>query len=250
MKTKLTLIISLSILMAGASFYNAQADDSLALVQESPVYVNPYQSSDPEPIGSAKLLRTRDGVAVEIETPIMEPLDISNHVLTLWFIVYNKPQNCVEPASAVGDLCNEQEQFDEELIHKAMVDGFRIDSAIADEIIVREKNGVPIVRMSGYVPVGDTKESVLPPRFGLVNPMEAEIQLAIETHGPPQSDTDNLLKQLHTLLGACNGNDAVHDWRPEGHACADFCISVFKKPNWKKVRWLDIVDKFFVNRFE
>jgi len=233
MKKQITLItcISILILSGTVSFTYANANDSMALVQEAPVFAF---GTDYEVVGMSKLIRHADGIAFELETQIMTPdpedenntIDLMNHAVTVWCVVFNKPTNCIEPGNQLS-LCGLQELQDADGLRlSAMVDLMRVDGDIVDNIIVDEIDGKEFMRLSGTLPVGDNTESILPPHFGLRNPLGADIHFVIRTHGT--FDPNDILTQIHTFEGVC----------PE---CVDLQFNVFVPPDRNKLKLLNSI---------
>ncbi len=138
-----------------------------------------------EEVGKSLLLRRKKGLAAVLKSNL-----VPNHAYTLWWIIWNYPQNCETPgACGLQDLTNPIETG-LELIY---VDG-----------AVPKRNGVGYFK--GMLKVGDTEGSIndllgLEP-IGLINPFEAQIDLAIRSHGPVIPG--QVEEQISSYAGGCS----------------------------------------------
>jgi len=143
------------------------------------------------PYAGASLSRNNDGVFGTISTSGLTP----GHVVTLWWAIFNNPENCATPGCAPSDLNNPDVNGSVQYGGGAIVGaGGRAD-------------------FSGYLAVGDnTGFEILPPfpnmpnpSPGIVNAKRAEIHLVIRTHGAASADPGILNQQLTTFTGGCAG---------------------------------------------
>jgi len=219
MNQKLTVIACMSILMVLGTVTFTYADE---IVQEAPLFVAGFPEPDPfKVVGHCTLIRTEDGIAFSIESSTVMPIDTMGHAVTVWCAIFNFPEECIEPGGPLGNLCGGQEQRNEELRNIVQADLLRVDGDIVDDIIVDEisdhdtlEDGT-FVRLSGFLPVGDSTESLRPEQFGLINPLTAEIHFIVRSHG--KMVPGRILEQIHTLEGGCK-------------KCQDIQAAVFEAP--------------------
>ena len=134
-----------------------------AVADDEPV----VRLTDLVPVGSSRLVRTPNGISFNLSTTDLTPGD----PYTLWFVVFNEPGQCAVPHEcAPEDVVNDAAKPD--LIYAAG----------------RIAGGSGAATFAGRVGMGDTAGSVnLPvglPSYGLLEPYDAEIHLAVHHHGP------------------------------------------------------------------
>ena len=135
---------------------------------------------------TSKVIRTYAGVSVQVRTNGLTPGD----AYTLWFIVFNFPENCASTPCSGPDLENP------EVVGDIMY--------IAGNVV----GGSGRAAFAGHKSIGENRGSILPPLLppgiqppGLLDPMGAEIHLLVHTHGPmiPEYMPD----MIHTFGGGC-----------------------------------------------
>jgi hypothetical protein len=138
-------------------------------------------------IGSATLIRTPNGISANYQSSGLT----AGHAMTLWFIVFNNPAGCsTTPCSVPEDIFNPNAQAD------FLVGGGHVTG-----------NG-PDATFSGYLGVGDASGSGMPEiglpelALGLLDPMGAEVVLAIHSHGPAMTG-QTLVEQISSFTGGC-----------------------------------------------
>jgi hypothetical protein len=111
----------------------------------------------------------------------------AGHAVTVWWIIFNEPQNCTHPEGPLrcgpGDL-----------------PPFGGDDSAVTSIVYAAGHvvgGSGFATFSGRLATGDTQGALFGP--GLVNPTTADIHLIVRDHGPAQDPS----QQIHTF-GACN----------------------------------------------
>ena len=163
-------------------------------VTTSPAYWN----WDPVTVaGHSQLVRSDNGVSFSYHTPSLPP----GQVVTVWIVVFNNPENCAtRPCTAPADV-------------NAAVQGDFLYGG--GHVIGGSGRG----NFGGHLPVGDPSGSGLielgfpEMAVGLLNPLTAEIQLALHSHGPARSG-QVLKAQLSSFLGGCLtflGPDGIAD---------------------------------------
>jgi len=255
MKNKVTLIACMSVLFLLGSDMFTSANESLALLQEAPVYVRGFPEPNPfQVVGEAKLIRYPEGISFELQTLLVTPnpedksvpVDLTNHALTVWCVIFNLPENCSDAqVGPLGNLCGAEEQRDPEGLRlTTMADLLRVEGDIVEERTVKVINDIPHLRLSGSLPVGDTTESIRPQPFGIANPLGAEIHFLIQSHG--QFDREHVLEQIHVFRGFCNSPFEASESNPNG--CNDVQSCIFEAPSFRKGVWYNVVNDFFENQ--
>jgi hypothetical protein len=164
-------------------------------VTTSPVYWN----WDPATVaGSSSLVRTDAGVSFTYHTSSLPP----GQVVTVWIVVFNHPENCAtRPCTAPADVFNPAVQGDF-LYGGGHVIGGSGRGNFGGFLPVNDPSG------SGLIEIGFPEMAV-----GLLNPLTAEIHLALHSHGPAGSG-QVLKAQLSSFLGGCLtflGPDGIAD---------------------------------------
>ena len=138
-------------------------------------------------IGSSTLTRTPNGISANYQAGGLP----AHQAMTLWFIVFNNPSGCsTSPCSVPEDVFNPDAQAD------FLVGGGHVTGNGADGTF------------SGYLPVGDASGSGMPEigfpelALGLLDPMNAEVVLAIHSHGPAMTG-QALVEQISSFTGGC-----------------------------------------------
>jgi hypothetical protein len=193
----LTLLGALA-MSASAGVQNVSATKAGAAVAP-PVTTSPaYWNWDQVTVaGHSQLVRTANGVSFTYHTPSLPP----GQVVTLWVIVFNNPENCAtRPCTAPAD------------VNPAVQGDFLYGGG---HVIGGDGRG----NFGGHLPVGDPSGSGLielgfpEMAVGLLNPLTAEIGLALHSHGPARSG-QMLKAQLSSFLGGCLtflGPDGIAD---------------------------------------
>jgi len=136
-------------------------------------------------VGKSLLMRRSKGMAAAVKSKL-----IPRHAYTLWWIIWNYPQQCETPgACGLVDLANPVETGVELIYADGMVAG---------------KNGVGSFK--DILLVGDTQGSInglfgLEP-IGLLEPFKAQIDLAIRSHGP--AIAGQVEDQINSYSGGCS----------------------------------------------
>lgn len=136
-------------------------------------------------IGHSKLVRTPNGITAVYTTGDLP----AGHAMTLWFIVFNNPAACATSPCTLADFESPEVMAD------FLVGGGNV-------------TGGGTTTIGGHLNVGDTSGSgfnefgIPEAAVGLVNPMVAEVLLALHSHGPAQTG-QTLAAQISSFLGGC-----------------------------------------------
>lgn len=192
------------------------AESAPASDSTSPVLTIP-PPGPPTVVGSSHLVRTDNGLSVTLGTSGLVP----DHVVTLWMVVANTPQECEAGIPGLSQ-CGPEDH-----------------AAGRGDISVHHAAG-RIVRQDGttdygtHLRMGNTSRALFEQDPGLLDPRGAEVLLIVKTHGPriPQL-TDEMLSTFDAgcpeptfppsldpreeLLGTAGPND-----------CAEIQISVHR----------------------
>jgi len=136
------------------------------------------------PVGTSRVIRTPSGATAIFQTSGLP----AGQAVTLWFIIFNNPENCVAnpcQPSDLGDLATGGDFH----FGAGNVTGGRGNATFAGHLQVGDVSG------SGWAEFGA-------PPVPLDDPYAAEIMLAIHSHGPKMTGQD-LKYQLNSFLGGC-----------------------------------------------
>lgn len=162
----------------------AAASLAVVLAMASPTTAAPAQR-DTAPVqmfsdGSAvpgawsTLVTTAGGASVSLHTSGLP----AGHVVTVWWIIFNHPDNCSHGAS--GLRCGEGDLFVPS-----------VDASVA-HAAGHVIGGSGIANFGAWLGVGDTGGALFGP--GLTNPLGADIHLVVHDHGrlPPQQIAEGI----------------------------------------------------------
>jgi hypothetical protein len=151
--------------------------------------------ADPDnTLGESTLRRTADGILVTLQANAVEP----GHAITLWWVVFNQPQNCSAPDCGPDDI----------FVGGDPIAGLDADAiANADAVAsyaagtVASTDGT--VSMASRLTVGEPGVGVI---FGdgavLKDAAAAEVHLVTRSHGP--AVTGNVVDQTTSFDGGCD----------------------------------------------
>jgi hypothetical protein len=181
----LTLIAALAVMATGGG-QDVSARSAAAAAAPNATTSPVYWNWDPATIaGTSTLVRTDSGVSFTYQTSSLP----AGQVVTVWIVVFNNPENCsTHPCSAPADVENP---------------AVRADFLYGGGHVI---GGSGRGNFGGHLPVGDASGSGLAeiggPPVGLLNPLTAEVILALHSHGPAGSG-QVLKAQLSSFLGGC-----------------------------------------------
>ncbi|MFW6084083.1 MAG: hypothetical protein ACODAA_02615 [Gemmatimonadota bacterium] len=176
---------------AEAPVTDVATEGERAGVARSTSIVTEFPNGDPVPGASARLTRGKNGVNAWLQTNGLT----SGNAYTLWVVVFNHPENCIEP-----NECR-------------LADVMAADPAVAVDLIGtggQVIGGDGRATFAGRVKVGELGERGI----GLLDAFEPEIHLVVRNHGPKLPGA----AQLEEFNGGCepgpntceNVQDALH----------------------------------------
>jgi hypothetical protein len=196
-RTRLTVLCCSVVVftLALAGTVSAQSVES-GNVKTSIAKVKTFDGLAVIPYAGASLSRNNEAAFATISTSGLTP----DHVVTLWWAIFNNPEFCATPACAPSDLNNPS-----------------VNGSL-------QFGGGQVVGLNGradfggYLAVGDNTGFHLLPQFplmpnpapGLVNPKSATIHLVIRSHGPASADPTILNQQLTSFGGGCSVNPCAN----------------------------------------
>jgi hypothetical protein len=196
-RTRLTVLCCSVVVftLALAGTVSAQSVES-GNVKTSIAKVKTFDGLAVIPYAGASLSRNNEAAFATISTSGLTP----DHVVTLWWAIFNNPEFCATPACAPSDLNNPS------VNGSLQFGGGQVVGA----------NGR--ADFGGYLAVGDNTGFHLLPQFplmpnpapGLVNPKSATIHLVIRSHGPASADPTILNQQLTSFGGGCSVNPCAN----------------------------------------
>ena len=149
------------------------------------------------PATGTSLSRNNGGVFVTTHVQGLTP----GTVVTAWLVAFNNPKYCATNPCSVADIANPDVDASPVYIGGRIIG---LDGAAT---------------YGAYRSVGDaTGWNGGGTGNGLVNPLGAEIHIALRTHGPASADPAILAMQLSTFNGGCPPN-----------MCATFAASIFQR---------------------
>jgi hypothetical protein len=136
-------------------------------------------------LGTSTLVRTQSGLSATFHSSQLTP----GHAVTLWFIIFNNPGACYTTPCSVQDvLFNPDAQAD--------------FLAGGGHVIGASGSG----NFGGHLEVGDIsgsgKTEIGMPAVGLLDPLNAEVHLALHSHGPAVPGP-GLPAMISTFTGGC-----------------------------------------------
>jgi hypothetical protein len=214
MRTKLIVLFSvIAALVIATSIFAQQGDDSAPVVTTTSVHH--FDLADPAAVEGAfaRLVRYDNGVTTTISTSELVP----GEVYTLWWVIFNDPENCL------GGACDADDIF---IIEDGGIprdaDGNRamnMEGLAASNVSIQHAAGGYSVdgslNTSASLGLGDVPGIIAGP--GLLDPYKAEIHLVVRTHGPKVDEY--FADQLSTFDGGCDPMDAL--------PCDDLQFAVF-----------------------
>lgn len=181
------IITHLGLLLVAALLGTHVAAGERSDISVAPVVWIWFDGVGPAPVGTSKLVRTDRGIQATFQTEGLPP----GHAMTMWFVVFNNPEECFSQPCGVLDLmANEYAQAD-------FLWG-------AGNIV----GGTGSANFGGSLSAGDTRRSAFHElgaselAVGLTNPRGAEVHLLIHSHGPTATGA-TLRSQLNSFLGGC-----------------------------------------------
>ncbi|MGB5692950.1 MAG: hypothetical protein WBM43_10120 [Flavobacteriaceae bacterium] len=188
MKTTMKLLFAL-LLFVGTSCSDEPDEAELTTVNASANSKSStavFNAITGEVIGTSVLHRNSNGVTVNFKTTDLMP----GHTYTLWWVVWNKPENCIVPGEcSEADFANALDVEVQLLYAAGHVAG---------------NNGKG--NFSGHLNENDDSGSIhelfgLPNFGGLHNAETAEIHAVLRSHGPAVPGIVN--EQIGSYLGGC-----------------------------------------------
>lgn len=186
MKNKLVLLVAISLPSFAAVPMTALADHHVS--KTPPFWIAPLAP----PAGMTKLVRSKNGVTAQFKTDGLA----AGHAVTLWVMFFNNPEYCADAVCALEpyDIFNPDVGFD---FHYA---GGHIVSDKATTLTGYVRAGERST--SGWAELSALDPNVAPFVTALMNPMGAQVILAIHSHGPAQNGK-TLAAQMSSYLGGC-----------------------------------------------
>jgi hypothetical protein len=140
-----------------------------------------------DPVGSSKLVRTSNGISANFKTDALK----TGNAVTLWFVVFNYPENCL----AGPYKCSPLDMG---------------DTAAKGDFLYASGHVLGSGNFAGHLNAGDNSRSGLAENRGcqdctpgLIEPESALVVLAIHDHGPALTG-QALQAQISTFLGDCH----------------------------------------------
>lgn len=173
--------------------------------------------ADPDTaIGESTLLRTDDGVVATFAASGVEP----NHAVTLWWVVFNEPQNCSAPG------CGEDDIF----VDGDPTAGLDADAIAAADIVAGYAAGTVVsgdgsVNFAARLAQGTPGVDVILGEGDLLKHADsAEIHLVARSHGPAIAELAEV--QTTSFAGGCETDLLPPDVPANEGECGDLAFAV------------------------
>lgn len=162
--------------------------------------------------GEATLLRTNKKVKMNFRVEGLTP----GYAYTVWWVIWNKPENCASPCACVEPDFNIFDQVEVEVLYAA------------GHVVGASGKG----HFSGNLNIGDDDGSInesifgLPGVGGLQDARTAEVHLVLRSHGPAiPGEVD---AQINSYPGGCDVNFPAFTEIPDAEGeCGDYMAAVF-----------------------
>lgn len=161
-------------------------------------------------VGRARLFRGRNGLSVHMYTSNLIP----GHTYTLWWVVYNKPENCIN--SPCGGVDNSNTEVMRELLY-----------ATGKVITEGDRGSFRAVLRKGDTSGSINSELNLPEYGGLLYPQSAEVHMVIRSHGPAIPGL--VEEQIGSFNGGCTTSlPSFTEIPDEEGECANIQYAIFE----------------------
>lgn len=144
---------------------------------------------------TATLRRTETSLEMTIQTHDLEPGD----TYTIWWTIFNSPENCEHPdepaiGATVESICGEEDIFGDAAGGSGFFAAGEIADADGSATFSASVSVDDDVRDCDFAAFGICRD-------GLTNPLGAEVQLFVRSHGPPIEGLVD--EQLGTFAAGC-----------------------------------------------
>lgn len=164
----------------------------------------PYRSSsdvlafaDPgTPVGESTLRRTDDEVRMKLRATGQS----SREALTVWWVVFNQPENCTAPACDTDDIFVDGDPSNP--LNEDQIAAADIVAAYATGKVANAEGKVNFsATLEADEPTG-TREIIFGEGSTLKDSAGAEVHLVVRTHGPAQPGEED--EQTGSFAGGCD----------------------------------------------
>ncbi len=162
---------------------------SMTAVADNSSRANAHHMWDPySVIGQSMLYRSEDGLKANFK--LNANATDNDRVITLWFVVFNSPENCLTTPCGVADL-SALSPAQGDFLYGGGIITTENKAEFGGSIATGDKSG------SGFNELGQSFLAV-----GVTDPENAEVHLLLHSHGPSLSGED-LAYQISSFLGGC-----------------------------------------------
>jgi len=157
--------------------------------QEADIYLFSDDSVD---IGDTTLVRSDKGLFTKISAAGLTP----RHAITVWWVIFNEPENCLMPYQ-----CGVDDTIGEAFGGNA--ENAKASVPFATGGVVNSNGEFTRAAMQRIGPADESANTFLDDvDFGLLNPLTAEVHLVLRDHGPVIPG--QVREQLNTFGGGCD----------------------------------------------
>jgi hypothetical protein len=199
MRNKIFALLMLALIFVTSAY----AQDSAEPITASST-VNRFADGSVVENAASQLVRFDNGVTMTLSTNDLVPGD----VYTVWWVIFNEPQNCTDNACGLDDLF--VLDADGSIVRDEV--GNRVmnpETLTAANVSIQHASGSVSesgeLNVSASLGIGEAPGIIFGP--GLLDPHKAEVHLVVRTHGPVVADAFDA--QISTFGGGCDPIDTL-----------------------------------------
>lgn len=167
-----------------------------------------------EEVGTSRLVRSADAITTRTNTSALVP----RHVTTLWWVIFNNPEECSDGTCGADDLFEPTDAKPSCPYADGSIVGGNGDARYQDRLTVGEDRNSCIEFLVG------ANEELEGEDHGLLNPEGAEIHVVVRSHGP--LIPGKVPEMRSTFAGACEDFLEAGTVPDEQGECADLQFAV------------------------
>lgn len=210
---QISVLVGLLALILSVAYVYAQDTEVEFVEATSPI----LWFADQSEAGEATLIRSEYGIYAHVETTGLQAGD----AVTLWWVIFNEPQNCSDGVCGENDIFNFDEN-EELVLNEDASMPLNFEGLASAQIAIARADGHVIdvdgdAVFQGFLPAGGFATEDLM-GLGLVDALKAEVHLVVRTHG--QAIPGQVDEMINTFNGGCS--DAFPN-----EPCEDIQFAVF-----------------------
>jgi hypothetical protein len=197
MRTKIFTLLMLALIFVTSAY----AQDSAEPITANTT-VHRFADGSIVENASSQLVRFDNGVTMTLSTNDLVPGD----VYTVWWVIFNEPQNCSDGACNIDDLFvldADGQIVKDELGNRVMNPDALTNANVSIQHASGSLSDNGTLNVSASLGLGEVPGIIFGP--GLLDAHKAEVHLVIRTHGPKVDDVFDA--QISTFGGGCDPID-------------------------------------------